>query len=143
MELLGFKLATAVKSSRICGSVIASGSATEVPSHPYRLRLLDPNRPRILIVYEAKEITCKKVGFPPDADFQTETRPDSARRVCGLHAPSSAVWTYFRQSCFSLKPSTSRALRFDSGASNSPISRVIGVTGQSFASASRVGVSSV
>jgi hypothetical protein len=38
--------------------------------------------------------------------------------------------TYFRQLCASWKPSTSRAFRFDSGASYSPSSRVIGTLGQ-------------
>jgi Amidohydrolase len=38
--------------------------------------------------------------------------------------------TYFRQLCASLNPSTSRAFRFDSGASSSPSSRVIGTLGQ-------------
>lgn len=39
---------------------------------------------------------------------------------------------YFFQSCSSLKPSTSRILRFDKGASSSPISRLIGTFGHSF-----------
>ena len=38
--------------------------------------------------------------------------------------------TYFRQLCASWKPSTSRAFLFDSGASYSPSSRVIGTLGQ-------------
>src|SRR4029079_282328 len=40
------------------------------------------------------------------------------------------VLTYFRQLCASLNPSTSRAFRFDSGASCSPSSRLIGTPGQ-------------
>src|SRR3981189_946730 len=38
--------------------------------------------------------------------------------------------TYWRQLWASLKPSTSRALRLDSGASNSPRSRLIGTPGK-------------
>src|SRR5882724_4322613 len=51
--------------------------------------------------------------------------------------------TYFRQLCASLNPSTSRAFRFDSGASSSPSSRVIGTLGQQVLSTSRVGMSAV
>src|ERR1700690_448789 len=57
--------------------------------------------------------------------------------------PDQWPGTYFRQLCCSLKPSTSRALRLDSGASNSPIGRVIGVLGQFACKNGMVGVLSV
>src|SRR6202034_1204104 len=57
--------------------------------------------------------------------------------------PAAQLLTYRRQSCASLKPSTSRILRFDKGASNSPISRVTGVFGATCFSASLVDMLSV
>ena len=69
-------------------------------------------------------------------------------RLLTVNAPPAAIerglgriqpFTYFRQSCASLNPSTSHALRLESGASNSPIGRVTGVFGQSLASAFAVG----
>src|ERR1700685_4448850 len=48
----------------------------------------------------------------------------SAPRNDDWRRPAAQLLTYRRQSCASLKPSTSRILRFDKGASNSPISRV-------------------
>jgi hypothetical protein len=51
--------------------------------------------------------------------------------------------TCFRQLWASLKPSTSRILRFDKGASYSSISRVTGVFGATRLSASLVGILSV
>src|ERR1700722_19519873 len=68
-------------------------------------------------------------------ETQRKDKSSTQRRIQPL--------TCFRQSCASLKPSTSRILRFDKGASNSPIVRVTGVLGQSLASAFAVGSLSV
>lgn len=76
---------------------------------------------------------------PSAENLRRRMKPRGTRRGGGCAQPL----TYRRQSCASRKPNTSRALRFDSGASNSPISRFTGVVGQSFASASRVGIFSV
>src|ERR1700730_12156204 len=63
--------------------------------------------------------------------------------ISGAEVVRYAFGTYLRQLWASLKPSTSRAFRFDIGASNSSISRVIFTLGHARARNSRVGVLSV
>lgn len=53
---------------------------------------------------------------------------------------SVQTFTYFRQSCSSLKPSTSRILRLESSPSYSPISRVKGTLGKNRFASSLDGV---
>ena len=60
------------------------------------------------------------------AGGRANPRIDAAMKARGRYP----ALTYFRQLCASWKPSTSRAFRFDSGASYSPSSRVIGTLGQ-------------
>ncbi len=56
--------------------------------------------------------------------------PTERRRRSGARKQAGTEpQTYLRQSCSSRKPSTSRALRFDSGASRSPSGRAIGEPG--------------
>lgn len=55
------------------------------------------------------------------------------------HQPLQAPGTYLRQLCCSLKPRTVRILRFDKGASRSPIARVTGVLGANVLSTVAVG----
>ena len=76
--------------------------------------------------------TCGQRLFEPDAATGflafSELVPKNPARAYRLHRYPDA--TYFRQLCASLKPSTSRAFLLESGASNSPSSRVIGTSGQ-------------
>ena len=60
-----------------------------------------------------------------------------------LERPRQPSFTYLRQLCSSLKPRTSRILRFDRGPSNSPISRVTGEFGAYLARNALVGIVAV
>ena len=99
----------------------------------------DDSVPPRLTAWSPRRCIASRTDGRPEKPNDCAAGIDAATKPRGRYP----ALTYFRQLCASWKPSTSRAFRFDSGASLSPSSRVIGTPGQQRLSTSRVAISAV